>query len=408
MFTLEWHDYYYPASGQRVIPRNEGITLTCVTACGYVLNANEISTLTFSIGPVPADAVFGGESGGIFLPPLLSWVRLIDGDRDVGFFRIQSREWTVGDAGGAISYTCEDARACLMDQMVVGTRTLTGKATEQFNSLIWCHNNNKGWRSNTIGGPETGHRNPAWSYDHDAAFASLSLDNSDFADIDLLSALDTIRERAERTLGSGWAYIGTHFTGDEGWYIGLKQAASVAATKPIRYGLNLISLSGSDDATAIYTCLYGFGKDANGNDMKISDSGNCWTAAVDVLDRWGLRVMTWSDDSTTSQSVLTRRAKQVLAAAKTPQTSYTAEVLDIDLAGDGSGHLWPGEMTRVEFPNARSAVLFVSSVEKGDLVGKPDEITVTLGDRSARRADLLELVSARSFSGSQLSSPFES
>jgi hypothetical protein len=83
-------------------------------------------------------------------------------------------------------------------------------------------------------------------------------------------------------------------------------------------------------------------------------------------------------------------------------------VLDIDLIGDGSGHIWPGEMTRIEFPERRSEELFVASITKDDLVSEPDKITVTLANRSARRADLLEVVNARSFSGSQLSSPFES
>lgn len=407
VFTLTWFNFYYPASGERVISRNEGLNLTRVTACSYTLSAAEIGTLSFSIGPVPAECVFGGAPEDIVIPEVLTWVRLQDGDRDVGFFRILRREWSVGEPGAVITFECEDARACLMDQMVIGTRTLTGTASAQFNALVWCHNNNKGWRASSIGGPETGHHNPPWLLEHDTAFTSLSMTDNDFADVDLLSALDTIRERAERALGSTYAYIGTRFDGDTGWYIGLRQAKSVSSTKPIRYGLNLLGMTGSDDGSAVSTCIYGSGKNAAGDDIKISDDGRCWIAA-DTLSQYGLRVMTWSDDSTTSQSTLTRRARQVINAAKAPDKAYEAEVLDIDLIGDGSGHLWPGEMTRIEFPERRSEELFVASITKDDLVSEPDKITVTLANRSARRADLLEVVSARSFSGSQLESPFES
>ena len=80
MFTLTWFNFYYPAPGERVYSANEGINLTNVTACSYTLNANEISTLSFSIGPVPAAAVFGGLCEQPLVPPLLSWVRLQDGE----------------------------------------------------------------------------------------------------------------------------------------------------------------------------------------------------------------------------------------------------------------------------------------------------------------------------------------
>lgn len=408
MFTLTWFDFYYPTPGERVYSANEGTNLTNVTACSYTLNANEISTLSFSMGPVPAAAVFGGLCEQPLVPPLLSWVRLQDGDRDVGFFRILRREWTVGDMGAVITFECEDARACLMDQMIVGTRTLTGLASSQFNNLVWCHNNNKGWRSASIGGPETGHHNPTWLYEHDDEFEALTLADNNFADVDLLAAMDTIRERSERALGTSYAYIATRFAGDEGWYIGMKLARNVVSTKPIRYGLNLISMTGSDDGSAIFTCLYGSGKNAAGEEIKISDSGNCWVADATAMFRYGLRVMTWSDESTTSQSVLTSRARRVLNVAKTAETAYEADVLDIDTIGDGSGHLWPGEMTRVEFPDRAGSEMFITSISKDDLVSEPDRIHVTLCNRSAKRAELMELVSAKSFSASQLDSPFES
>ncbi len=332
---------------------------------GYELKLNDISQASFCLA--------SGDPAAAALKPR-AFVSIPDGDRELGLFRVIGMPRQQFGHGGSAEYQLEHVCATLMDDCIPGFLTLggTGVYTADVINALLSRQSRARW----------------------------VLDECDFTDqfeytfenVDLLSALLSI--------GNVLAdpYIWKWDTSVYPWRVSLKRAGNTVDSV-LLYRRNLRSVTKDMDATGQFTRIYPRGSGEGDNQVNIKAVNN----GVEYLDATPAGEdpisTVYVDTSIETPELLKAAAAKVLESCRVPYYTYSVEAVDYSresgLRFDRHG---PGDLVKVvDTEDGVELTTRVVSVAKGDVYGKPGDITITLAnkqkDASGEMADLSQRMS---------------
>lgn len=301
-------------------------------------------------------------------------VRLPDGPRDTGLFRIvgmPSSEET--GLGGMKTYSLEHVMATLLDDVLFGYHEVggTGVHTSDVIEYILNRQETSRWQLGTC--------------DFDDQF------QYHFENVSLLSALLSLGEVLADE------YTWEFNTNTTPWTVNLRQADSTAGCG-IHYGRNLVKIAKSMDATALITRLYPLGYGEGVNQLTIKEVNNDVPYInADTAGTWGVKCSVWTDTRIQDAATLLARAQQVLEGYKNPYISYTAKALDLYReTGLSWDNYMPGKLVRVM--DEEHGVNFdarIVSISKRDVNGDPGDIEITIANAPRDAADSINTLADR-------------
>ena len=226
---------------------------------GYLLRHNDLWTATFTLPQKdPANAL---------CQPFCR-VRLTDGERDTGLYRIiAAPEGDVTAEGGLITYQLEHVMATLLDELAFGTHTVTGFAAAL--RYILSLQQEPLWQLGTC------------DFDDQAEHS--------FEDVPLLTAMTELAE------GLGEEYTWDFDTSGAQWTVHLRRADDTPGCG-IYYGRNMQGIRRTIDATATVTRLYPLGRGEDDERLTITavNDGVPYIDA-DTAAVWGVKSRVWTD-----------------------------------------------------------------------------------------------------------------
>ena len=327
------------------------------TEVGYELKHNDLWTGQFSL---PA-----GDPKNQYCQAR-NWVRIPDGSRETGLFRIvgmpQSEETALG---GMKTYQLEHVMATLLDDVLFGYHEVGGvnMNTAGVIQYILARQTVTRWQLGTC------------------AFTDNYQYN--FENVTLLSALMSLGEvlTGEYT----WEFDTTTTP----WTINLK-AADATPGCGIHYGRNLVGIEKTMDASALITRLYplGYGEGVNQLTIKDANNGVAYIDA-DTISTWGVCCNVWTDTRIQDAETLLARGQQVLNGYKNPYITYTASAIDLYRQ---TGYSWdnfmPGKLVRVmDSEHDISFDARIVSISKSDVNGDPGDVTIVIANAPRDTAD---------------------
>ena len=323
--------------------------LDCASQLTYELKRNDLSALSFGL---PAEIAREVQPGAH------EYVRIEDGGRDVGMYRIVSWEGGAKGPDAYEVYQCEHVIATLLDSVLPGDHIIGGAEMDTRAAAEYI------LARQTV---------PHWQ-----------LGDCDFADhyeyslsgSDLLSAL--------WSLGSvlvdpyQWDFDTTTYP----WTVHLHRASDTVAAG-LTYRRNLMSMTRSVDASRLVTRLYLYGNGEGVNQLTVKDvnGGMLYIdAPAAVIARYGIKEGVYSASDVEDPALLLAKGRQVLAQLCQPVYTYTAEAADIYRM---TGLVWDdirlGAMVRIYDADAGlDLVTRVEGLGKQDVGGDPARLLVTM------------------------------
>lgn len=332
---------------------------------GYELKHNDLWTGQFTL---PA----GDEKNALCQAHNI--VRLPDGERDTGLFRIVGMPESEESAlGGTRTYQLEHVMATLLDDVLFGYHEIggTGIYTADVIRYILARQETVRWQ---LGDCEY---NDQYQYH--------------FENVSLLSALLSIGE----TLAE--EYTWDFDTSTEPWTVSLRKADDEDGCG-ILYRRNLKEIHKSMDASALVTRLYPLGYGEGVNQLTIRDvNDNVPYIDADTVSVWGVKASVWTDTRIEDAGLLKARARQVLEGYKNPYISYTATAVDLyRLTGQSWDKFMPGKLVRAT--DGEHGIQFsarIVSVRKGDVKGSPGGVEITIANAPRDAADSINTLADR-------------
>ena len=327
------------------------------TEVGYELKHNDLWTGQFSL---PA-----GDPKNQYCQAR-NWVRIPDGSRETGLFRIvgmpQSEETALG---GMKTYQLEHVMATLLDDVLFGYHEVGGvnMNTAGVIQYILARQTVTRWQLGTCAYTD--------NYQYN------------FENVTLLSALMSLGEvlTGEYT----WEFDTTTTP----WTVSLK-AADATPGCGIHYGRNLVGIEKTMDASALITRLYplGYGEGVNQLTIKDANNGVAYIDA-DTISTWGVCCNVWTDTRIQDAETLLARGQQVLNGYKNPYITYTASAIDLYRQ---TGYSWdnnmPGKLVRVmDSEHDISFDARIVSISKSDVNGDPGDVTIVIANAPRDTAD---------------------
>ncbi len=332
---------------------------------GYDLKHNDLWTGSFALpSDDPANEVCQAHN----------LVRLPDGSRDTGLFRIVGMPSGEESAmGGVRTYSLEHVMATLLDDVLFGYHEVggTGVNTRQVMQYILNRQTVRRWQ---LG---------ACEFDDQFQYH--------FENVSLLSALLSLGEVLTEE------YTWDFDTDTTPWTVNLRKADSAPGCG-IHYGRNLVSITKSMDASALVTRLYplGYGEGVNQLTIKEANGGIPYIDA-DTINTWGVKCSVWTDTRIQDAATLRARARQVLDGYKNPYISYTAKAIDLyRITGFSWDNYMPGKLVRVM--DSEHGIDFdarIVSISKRDVNGDPGAIEITIANTPRDAADSINTLADR-------------
>lgn len=332
---------------------------------GYELKHNDLWTGSFSLPASDPKNSFCQAH---------NLVRLPDGPRDTGLFRIIGMP-TGDETGlqGMKTYSLEHVMATLLDDVLFGYHEVggTGVYTRDVMQYILARQTVQRWQ---LGACEF---NDQFQYH--------------FENVSLLSALLSLGEVLTDE------YTWDFDTDTTPWTVNLRRADSAAGCG-IHYGRNLVKITKTMDATALVTRLYplGYGEGVNQLNIREANGGTPYIDA-DTIGTWGIKCSVWTDTRIQDAATLKARARQVLEGYKNPYISYTAKAVDLySMTGFSWDDYMPGKLVRVM--DSEHGVDFqarIVTISKRDVNGDPGDIEITIANTPRDAADSINTLADR-------------
>ena len=331
--------------------------LNCAAQLSYELKRNDLSVCSFAL---PHD-----DAAALQLQAH-DFVRIVDGSRDVGVYRIIS--WEGGGKGPESFevYQCEHVIATLLDSVMDGDHLMGGAdmGTRAVAEHILSYQTTPHWQ---LG---------ACDFDDHYEYAISSSD--------LLTALWSLGN----VLVDDYQWV-TDTTGYP-WVISLCRASD-KVTAGLTYRRNLIGLTRSVDASKLITRLYPKGNGEGVNQLTIASVNGGLPyidAPPEIIDRYRIKAAEYPVSDIEDPALLLAKGRQVLALLCQPVYTYEAEAAGIyRYTGLAWDDIHEGALIRVyDAEDGIDLVTRVVSLRKEDMGGDPARMLVTL---STAGTDLL-------------------
>lgn len=316
----------------------------------WELKHNELNTAEMSLG--------GDDPKNSYCQPL-TFVRLWDGERDLGIYRFSGIPNGDGYAGGMISYSLEHALATLLDDVIYGTLELTEVDFAQAIRQLLEKQTTTYWQLGDC--------------DFDAAI-TLPVENET-----ILSGVQKCCEQLEEE------YIWQYDTSTLPFILHIRRAEQEDSCG-ILYGRNLIRVRKIMDASSIVTRLYLLGgADEQGSQVTVErlTEGGVPYIDADTVESWGVKCAIYQNGDITSADELLKKGRKVLEAYKNPFYTYEVEAVDLSrLTGRDWDRFEPGKRLRVM--DDERGVHFsarIVSVAKRNARQDPGSVTITLASQ---------------------------
>lgn len=323
-------------------------------SCGYSRKLNELGTATLVLAQ--GDTL----TEQIVVPT--SFLRLTDGERFAGLYRVKSATLSTQDHGGTASYELESAECTLLDDMLIGNHELggTGLNTRWVLEYILARQTTRRW---VLGRCD---------------FSDYYQYN--FEDVTLLEAIMSLGE----VLTEDFAFV---FDAEKSpWTVNLIKLSGEAA-RSLVYGRNVTAIRRTVDGR-VATRLVGRGYGEGDNQLTVAsvNGGRDYIDAdAETMARYGVRVGLHADRRQTDPETLLARMRAILEGSKRPRVSYEATCLDLyKLTGERWDDVQEGDMALVLDEGLGEAVrVRVTAHEKDDMEDDPGALKLTL-DSSVR------------------------
>lgn len=326
---------------------------------GYTLERNALWTARFTM-PV-------GDPKNRFCK-YFNFVEIYDGDRYIGLFRILPSITTKNESTREIVYECEHVLATLMDDVLLGWHEIGNRGVYTASVLRYILDRQ------TV---------PRWQlgrceFSHQYLYG--------WENENLLSALFSVPQPFTGD------YIWDFDTTSTPWVLSLKRASS-AVNAEIRYRKNMRGIVKTEDPTNLCTRLYPLGYGEGSNQLTIASLNNgSKHLDADTIPEYGVISKIWVDQRYQDPQSLYDAARAMLEELKHPAVSYSVDVLhNKELQKCSVGD-------RVRVVDDELCIDFYTravSVDKPDVVGAPNEATITLANKSKDIASSLADLSDR-------------
>lgn len=326
---------------------------------GYTLERNALWTARFTM-PV-------GDPKNQFCK-YFNFVEIYDGEKYIGLFRILPATTTKNESTREIVYECEHVLATLMDDVLLGWHEIGNRGVYTASVLRYILDRQ------TV---------PRWQlgrceFSHQYLYG--------WENENLLSALFSVPQSFTAD------YIWDFDTTSTPWVLSLKKAPS-AVNAEVRYRKNMRGIVKTEDPTNLCTRLYPLGYGEGANQLTISplNHGVKYLDA-DTISEYGIISKIWVDQRYQDAQSLYDAARAMLEELKRPAVSYSVDVLhskELQKCGVGDRVRVVDDELGIDFYTR------VISVDKPDVVGTPNEATITLANKSKDIASSLADLSDR-------------
>lgn len=300
---------------------------------------------------------------------VFNYIRLYDGDREIGLFRIIQQHITKNASTKLVVYECEHVIATLMDDILFGWHEIgnLGHYTDEIIRYVLDHQTTPRWQ---LGECDFRHQfQYGWENEN------------------LLKALFSIATPFLEDYR--WEYN----TATEPWTVSLK-AAPTKAKAEIRYRKNMLGIEQHIDSSNLCTRLYplGFGEGVNQLTIKSVEPNGRKYIDADTINEHGIITKIWIDQRYQHAQSLYDAGREMLESLKNPAVSYSIssrhnkELLESEV----------GDMIRVADDDLGVDIMTrVLAIDKGDVTGAPQDATFTIANKGASVASTIADLSDR-------------
>ena len=311
-----------------------------------------------------------------------SWVHLWDGDRDMGFYRIRSREIAYHEQGGIVTLQLDRGECTLLDDLVPGVSTIQPQWLIPRQTYAATAGQVAANLLSTYQGLVDGFA--PWSLVNEVTFFNRDVywrgENAN-----LLSAL----YGAAAQCSGDWKLTFDCTDPNGSWTV--TRGACGTETAVVLAGRNLISLRVTEDASAAYARIYPTGTDSDGNEINIS-SVNSGVKYLQNTSTAGIRGVGHIELDCMDPQTLKNKANEILALCSAPRVTYELSCVDLyPETGDPSDLILPGKAVKIiDTKNNINLTAICESVSKPDAWNRPGEMSVTLRTGTRRQKSLIE------------------
>lgn len=310
------------------------------------------------------------------------WVHLWDGSRDMGFYRIRSREIAYHDQGGTVTLQLDRGECTLLDDMVPGVSKIQPQWLIPHQSYAATSGQVAAQLLSTYQGLVDSFA--PWTLVNAITFFNRDVywrgENAN-----LLSAL----YGAAGQCSGDWRLIFDCTDPGGSWTI--TRGTCGTETAIIQTGRNLLSLRVTEDSLASYARVYPTGTDEDGNEINIS-SVNSGVKYLQNTGTAGMRGVGHIELDCTDPQTLKDKAGEILALCSAPRVTYELSCVDLyPETGDPNDLILPGKAVRIiDTAKQIDVTAICESVSKSDAWNRPGEMSVTLRTGTRRQKTLIE------------------
>jgi len=322
-----------------------------VSEIGYTQHLRELWTAHFTLR---AD-----DPKRVYCKPY-AFVRIYDGDEEVGLFRISSERAQRGGSGQTIAYQCEHVLATLCDDMLIGHHNVEPPSLELADALdyILAHQTTPRWEIGQLDFSKTW-----WHFWENRTLLEA-----------LFDALGPVYE--------DWMFA--FDTSVTPWQLSVIAPPDTVEAY-LDAGRNLDSVNRNSDPREIVTRLYAYGYGVGADQVTIASVNPTGEEYIDAdtIEDYGVIVRRWEDQLYTNAQDLYDAAVARLERLKTPTVTYTISAVDLArLTGYTTDRLRLGALVRITDEELGiDHTERIATITKRDILGNPGDISVVIGDR---------------------------
>ncbi len=289
----------------------------------------------------------------------LTFVRLWDGERDLGVYRISGMPSGEGQAGGMMTYSLEHALATLLDDVIYGALALANVPFGDAIRQLLDKQTTKTW-----------------------ALGDCDFDAPISPEVESETILSGIQKCCEQLEDE---YVWQYDTSSLPFRLHIRRAEQEDSCG-IHAGRNLIQVRRVMDASSVVTRLYLLGgADEAGNQVTVEQltEGKVPYIDADTVEKWGVKCAIYQNGDITSAAELLKKGRKVLETYKNPYYTYEVEAVDLSrLTGYDWDRFEPGKKLRV-MDDGRGVHFSarIVTVAKSNARGDPGSVTITLASQ---------------------------
>ena len=331
---------------------------------GYSLKSNDLSTASVTLPtPDPKNQYMAAHN----------FVRIYDGDEEVGLFRIITEPGTSNAVGGWTEYTLEHVIATLVDDIMFGYHE--------------------------VGGADYGTASVAEYILSQQVVQRWVLGRCDFTDefsykfenTDLLTALFSLGNVLTDE------YLFEYDTTGYPWVVSLVRPDADPGCE-IRYRRNMQEVIRTMDASALVTRLYllGYGEGVNQLTIRDVNGGLPYLEAASAAT-WGVKSSVYVDGTIEDAQLLKARGEAMLSELCMPYMAYSASAIDLyRLTGQSWDNYKPGKLVHVRDDDKNiDFTARIITKTKPDIYGDPGGLELEIANRVRDLADSINRLAER-------------